>query len=146
MANFKQLLEELVQIKKSIHLMLQSGHGKEAVEKLQQVARYSFELTLADVRNMPPQDLLILLINHRQLNSFQLYVLAELLILEAEAYFSEQSLPESRTGFEYGTIIFQYLHENRKKEGGIDIDSGETIAFALDMLGKVEAQSGQGKD
>ena len=137
MLDISQLLHELTNIKRSINLMIRSGKQLEAIERLQEVAIKSFELSLADVRQMPPKDLLVLLVYHRQLNGFQLFVLAELLLQEAQAHYELKKFEVSRKGFEFSTIIFQYLQQNRKKPEGFNVDTGDMIALGLDMIRKI---------
>ncbi|MEM1136483.1 MAG: hypothetical protein AAGI07_11645, partial [Bacteroidota bacterium] len=117
----QKLIGEFKKVQESIRKMKEAGYFQEAIEVINNISKDSFEFDVNVPKNMPLEDLMILLEDHRQLNPFQLNVLAELLMLEGEVYFEATKNEQSRDCFEKALRIFYHLDERSEQPFSIDL-------------------------
>ena len=133
----QKLLGEFKKVQETILKMREAGYFTEALEIINNISKESFDFDVSVPRKMPVEDLMILLEDHRQLNGFQLNVLAELLMMEGEIYFTIEEFEKSRHCFEKALRIFYHLDE--RMEEPFSIDLMDRMNQTMEMLQRIKA-------
>lgn len=137
----QKLLGEFKKVQESIFNMTEAGYYTEALQIINNISQDSFEFDVSVPRRMPVEDLMILLEDHRQLNGFQLNVLAELLMMEGEIYFTIEELDKSKNCFEKALRIFYHLDD--RMEEPFSIDLMDRMNQSMEMLQRIKSKINQ---
>ena len=94
-SSYQQLRQDFQKVQEGLRKLIVTGHLAQAGQILNMISLKSFEFDLPLVKGMPVEDLMVFLAQHRQLNPFQLSILAGLLTLDGEIYFQRKSFMDS---------------------------------------------------
>jgi len=137
----QKLLGEFKKVQESIVNMTEAGYYTEALKIINNISQDSFEFDVSVPRHMPVEDLMVLLEDHRQLNGFQLNVLAELLMMEGEIYFTIEELDKSKNCFEKALRIFYHLDE--RMEEPFSVNLMDRMNQSMEMLQRIKSKINQ---
>ena len=134
----KKLISEFRKVQESIKKMMDKGYYNEAIQIINDISKDSFDFDVTVPLNMPLEDLMILLEDHRQLSPFQLNVLAELLMLEGDVYFTSHKNQNSKDCYEKALRIFYHLDERMEEPFSIDIM--DRMNTCMEMIQRIITQ------
>ncbi len=134
----KKLISEFKKVQQSIKKVMEGGYYNEAIQIINDISRDSFDFDVSVPLNMPLEDLMILLEDHRQLTPFQLNVLAELLMLEGDVHFVSHKYQESKDCYEKALRIFYHLDE--RMEEPFSIDLMDRMNTCMEMIQRIITQ------
>jgi len=105
----KEPAEEFDKLKGVIRKRIEEDMNDEALEIIQQTTMTCFEMKIEDVGKLAVDDLIVYLTDHRQLNLFEILMMAELFALEGEVLMHTKFLQASKNSYEKAEKIFEYL-------------------------------------
>ncbi|WP_020528828.1 hypothetical protein [Flexithrix dorotheae] len=134
----EKLAEEFKKVKANIRKLKDTGFYKEGIAIINEISKVSFDFDIHVAKNTPGEDLMVLLEDHRQLNYFQLNVLAELLMLEGEIYYEMKNYEDSKICHEVALKIFMHIDE--RDENPYSIDIMDCMTKNMEMLQRIKTE------
>ncbi|MDW7695415.1 hypothetical protein R9C00_27495 [Flammeovirgaceae bacterium SG7u.111] len=107
--DFSEPAEEFNKLKNKIRLLISEQLFDEALELIAAIPSKCFSFDLSATNNLPVEDIMVFLHNHRQLNHFELLMMGDLFMLEGEVYYKLKQFSQSKNLYEKSQKVFTFL-------------------------------------
>lgn len=107
--SYQKLRQDFERVQEGLRKLWKVGHFDQSNQILNMISLKSYDFDLQTVRALPTEDVMIFLLEHRQLNPFQLSILAGLLQLEGEMFYLRKSFADSLVSLERSLKILLFL-------------------------------------
>ncbi len=134
----KKLYQDFKVVKQSLQQLVDEGHPERAYIALGSICDESFAFQTEDVKKIPEEDVMIMLVQHRLFSEFQLYVLGELLMLEGSIFFNKKIYRQSKISFTYALRIFTHLSETATERKQYETDPLERMMKSMEMIQRIK--------